>query len=69
MAVASYVSHCSEDSKGNTIEILVGTSQEVVDEIRLRRLSYGPVEIRGLASEVSSQGKVTVIITYIIPTV
>ncbi len=64
MVVASYVSHCSKDDKGDTIEILVGTSQEVVDAIRDRRLSYGPVEIKGLASEVSMQGKVTVIITY-----
>lgn len=64
MAVTSYVSHCSENDKGDTIEILVGTAQEVVDAIRDRRLSYGPVEIRGLASEVASQGSITVIITY-----
>lgn len=64
MVVASYVSYCSENSKGDTIEILVGTAQEVVDEIAARRKSYGHVEIRGLASEVSDQGSVTVIITY-----
>lgn len=64
MVVASYVSHCSEDDKGDTIEILVGTAQEVVDAIADRRKSYGNVEIRGLASEVASQGSITVIITY-----
>jgi hypothetical protein len=68
MAVLSYVSHCSENDKGDTVEILVGTAQEVVDAIKTRRLSYGNVEIRGLASEVSMQGSVTVIITYRIVT-
>lgn len=69
MVVASYKSYCSVDSVGKTIEILVGTPQEVVDAISARHKSYGPVKIRGLASEVSNQGSVTVIITYVIPTV
>ena len=68
MVVVSSVAYCSEDSKGVTIEILVGTAQEIVDTIRDRRTTYGPVEIKGLASEVSNQGKITVIITYIIQT-
>ena len=69
MVVVSSILYCSEGNKGNTIEILVGTAQEIVDAIRDRRQSYGPVEIKGLASEVSNQGKIIVIITYIIPTV
>ena len=68
MVVASYVSYCSEDSKGKVIEILVGTAQEVVDAISYRSKTYGPVEISGLSSEVANQGSITVIVTYIIPT-
>jgi hypothetical protein len=69
MAVASYVSYCSEGNEGKTIEILVGTAQEVVDAISYRNKTYGPVEIKGLASEVANQGSITVIVTYIIPTI
>lgn len=60
----SYIAHCS-DSKGYTIEIIVGTAQEIVDIIKNRRLSYGNVNIIGIEREGTSYSAT---ITYIIKT-
>jgi len=61
---STYISHCS-DNKGYTIEIIVGTGQEIVDAIRDRRLSYGNVNIIGIEREGTSY---SALITYNIPT-
>jgi len=66
VTATTYISHCSgSGNKGYTIEIIVGTGQEIVDTIRDRRLSYGNVDIIGIEREGTSY---SVIITYIIPT-
>jgi len=59
-----YISHCS-GSKGYTIELIVGTGQEIVDAIRDRRLLYGNVNIVGMGREGTSH---SALITYVIPT-
>jgi len=61
---STYIAHCS-GSKGYTIELIVGTGQEIVDTIRDRRLSYGNVDIIGIEREGTSY---SALITYNIPT-
>ena len=39
------VAHCSVNDKGDSVEIIIGNGQEVVDFIRDRRLSYGSVNL------------------------
>ena len=45
MALTSYIAYSQADNKGDVIEIITGTSQEIVDAIRDRRKLYGPVHI------------------------
>jgi len=64
----SIVAHCSINNKGDTIEVITGTAQEVVDFIRDRRLAYGNVDIIYMIAD-DQLSNFTVKITYKIPTV
>ena len=63
--VNTYIAHCSVDNKGYTIEVIVGTTQEIVNAIRDRHLSYGIVDIVNISHDGTN---IVALITYIIPT-
>ena len=45
MALISYVAYSQADNKGDVVEIITGTAQNIVDAIRNRRKLYGEVHI------------------------
>jgi len=70
LTISYSVAYCNVDNKGNTIEVVEGNGQEIVDYIRDRRLSYGNVNIVYMHWNWNTQPEeFSVKLTYKIPTV